>query len=862
MVEILAPAGSFTTFLVALRAGADAIYLGGKDFGARKMAANFDREELEQAVRAAHVCGVKVYVTVNTLVADEELKDMREYLLFLDSIAVDAIIVQDVGVLAIARQVVPNMELHASTQMTIHNAEGVRFWGRQGISRVALARELALDDIAEIMAASKETGVEIEVFVHGALCICYSGQCLLSSLIGGRSGNRGMCAQPCRLPYTLVDKYGQAVKLSSKNDEVGEYLLSPKDLQAIDILPKLIAMGVHSFKIEGRMKKEEYVYTVTSAYKRAVQAYFAHAVNTDFAQDKKDVAQVFNRGFNTAYLDDNITKEMMSDKRPNNRGVLVGRVESFDKIKNTITVHWSEAVRKGDAIEIWVKVGGRVVLKADEFYTAEGASEESKAGSVSTINLKERVFLSVGDRIFRTVSSVIVDRVAPFCENIESSEGFLPVSIAIEARLGEPLLVTVRDNKGHFGAGRSDKIIETAQKRALEKTSLSSQAAKLGGTLFVTAVEDVSCALEENLFLPLSEINTARRNAIDALEECILEHGRKEKYKRLENFWSIRSFAAIDDSDTEVREQLRKKKLSQKECEKSKMCLTVAVDTFQKAEAALNNGADRIVFAGEALNQPLPSLADIERTVELVRAKEKEIVLALPRLAKGVEAVEMSERLENYVSYVPDGILVPQAGMVDAVRAAIGKAPVDILGDWPLNIYNSEAYNFWMKLGLAQITLSPELTIEQVESICKKHTGKTAIECIGHGRMPMMISEYCLLGALCGEKTINQGKENCSRPCLRGELFLRDRKDILFPVVGDSSCRMQIFNSRELCMLEYIERFERLAIDSLRLECKYAGIEQVAAWTALYRKALDGVPMAKYAEKNAVTRGHYFRGVV
>ena len=255
-IELLAPAGSWEALEAAVNAGADAVYMGGKAFGARQYASNFDREEMQKAVYFAHMHRVRLYITVNTLVDDSELGELADYLLFLSNVGIDGIIVQDLGVIRLARQIVPDLPLHASTQMTVTNSEGVKLAAEAGMERVVLARELSLEEINTICHG---TDTEIEVFIHGALCVCYSGQCLMSSLIGGRSGNRGRCAQPCRLPYKLVNEAGEDL-LSGK--DAGQYLLSPKDLNTLDILPQLIEAGVTSYKIEGRMKRPEYVAVV------------------------------------------------------------------------------------------------------------------------------------------------------------------------------------------------------------------------------------------------------------------------------------------------------------------------------------------------------------------------------------------------------------------------------------------------------------------------------------------------------------------------------------------------------------------------------------------------------------------------
>ena len=366
-IELLAPAGSWEALEAAVNAGADAVYMGGKAFGARAYASNFDKEEMTKAVYFAHMHRVRLYITVNTLVDDSELAELADYLLFLNNVGVDGIIVQDLGIIRLARQIVPELPLHASTQMTITNSSGVDFAVAAGMERSVLARELSLKEIE----AACSRGTEIETFIHGALCVCYSGQCLMSSLIGGRSGNRGRCAQPCRLPYKLLNAKGEDM-LEGK--DAGQYLLSPKDMNTLAILPQLIEAGVVSYKIEGLMKRPEYVAVVVDAYRRAIDSYKAGNYHVP-AEDLANIEQIFNRDFTTAYLTHRPGKEMMSDRRPNNRGVLVGRVTKLDKQHNKATVKLEKELHLGDGLEFWVSVGGRVGTTVTEMLKG-GASVE------------------------------------------------------------------------------------------------------------------------------------------------------------------------------------------------------------------------------------------------------------------------------------------------------------------------------------------------------------------------------------------------------------------------------------------------------------------------------------------------------
>jgi putative protease len=326
-IELLAPAGSKEAFYAAVNNGADAVYLGGKIFNARQFANNFSNEDLKEIIAYAHFHGVKVYITVNTLIADTEIKDLLEYLVFLRNSGVDAIITQDLGVAKLVKEYIPDLELHASTQMTIHNSPGVQFLKEQGFKRVVLSRECSLEDIKNI---HKEDKTELEVFIHGALCICYSGQCYMSSMIGGRSGNRGKCAQPCRLGYELMNDQGQ--KLT--DESFGKHLLSPKDLNTSEFLIELLEAGVTSLKIEGRMKRPEYVATVVRIYRQILDQYYAHEPISLTDENKRDLKQIFNRDFTSGYFIKNQGADLMSYKKPNNRGIFLGRVqETFPQKK-------------------------------------------------------------------------------------------------------------------------------------------------------------------------------------------------------------------------------------------------------------------------------------------------------------------------------------------------------------------------------------------------------------------------------------------------------------------------------------------------------------------------------------------------
>ncbi|MGN1049936.1 MAG: peptidase U32 family protein, partial [Selenomonadaceae bacterium] len=452
MVELLAPAGSREALLAAIEAGANAVYLAGTMFGARAYADNFDEEGLREAIRLAHLRNVLINVTVNTIVDDQELPKLKEYLKFLYDAGADAVLVQDMGVARVAHEVAPGLPLHASTQMTVHNLDGVRALEKLGFSRVVLSRELSLEAIRHICANAK---AEIEVFVHGALCVCYSGQCLMSSIIGGRSGNRGRCAQPCRLPYALIDEKGNDLL----GDAAGRYLLSPRDINAIELLPQLIDAGVASLKIEGRMKRPEYVAIVVDSYRRAIDSYYAGRFEVE-AKTSSRLAQIFNRDFTTAFMEKKQGRNMMSDKRPNNRGLMLGRVLFFDKESHRAILKLSAPLAEGDQVDFWVKVGGRVTANVKDMKLVMLPADSGKKGkSGMSINALKKAAsygqaaadAEAGMMVSLPVDSMVFehDRVFKVYDNrlMSWAGGFfkagapvrrIPLKVRVSAAVGEP----------------------------------------------------------------------------------------------------------------------------------------------------------------------------------------------------------------------------------------------------------------------------------------------------------------------------------------------------------------------------------------------------------------------------------------
>ncbi len=521
-LELLAPAGSYDAFISAVENGADAVYLGGKLFNARANADNFDLDELKKIVEYAHLRDVKIYLTFNTLINDEEMKEALKYAYDIYEIGVDAVIVQDLGLAYVLHKYIPNLILHASTQMTVYNLEGVKQLKDLGFKRVVLARELSLDEIKYIC---DNTDVEIEVFVHGALCVCYSGQCLMSSMIGDRSGNRGKCAQPCRMQYELLED-GKKI--------TDGYLLSPKDLSAIDILKNF--PNVTSLKIEGRMKSPEYVAVVVSKYRKYLDEGYI------LSEDKDELKQIFNRGgFTTAYLEKKQGSSMMCYEKPKNWGIYLGKVESYDWRK-CITLDNKARVNIGDGIEVW------------------NGSNESPSTIVTEINgnrigrIKGKI--NVGDKVYKT-SDKKLNQMA----RESFSRGFVrkkEVSVRVLIKENTPVKILVDDEEYI-----SNIIPQIAQNQPLTEKVVSEQIKKTGNTPF--EIKNIDIELDENLFLTLKDLNEIRRGAFAKYEERIISGiARSIKKKPLESIDNReKSLKRVSVNILELKEEHLKIKLNE-----------------------------------------------------------------------------------------------------------------------------------------------------------------------------------------------------------------------------------------------------------------------------------------------------------
>jgi putative protease len=846
--ELLAPAGGMEAFVAAVENGADAVYLGARAFSARRYASNFSEKELEEVIDYAHLRGVRVYVTVNTLLKEEEVENALKLLSCLREMGTDAVIVQDLGLISLAKKHLPDLPLHASTQMTLHNSKGIEFVKKLGINRVVISRESSLEEIKRI---KERTGTEIEVFIHGALCISYSGQCLLSSLIGGRSGNRGLCAQPCRKRYRLYCE-GKLVKTT------GSYLLSPKDLNTTSGLGALIKAGIESFKIEGRMKRPEYVAGVVRIYRRLIDRYLENPEGYSVSEEEQEaLTQLFNRGFTQGYFFENPRWELMSRESPQNRGIPAGTIIGYDSRSNRIRVRLSLALSVGDGImvesaELSPEDKGKII---SSMYTRKGQIYSAQTGDIIEIPFDSKV--QSGSTVYRTYDKKLMDSLKK-----ESESGDLrpkiPVFITATIALGRPIKFEIKDKDSNTVTIESEYIVEKAKKQPTSKAQIEKQLSKLGNTLFEAAELHVS--MEKDVFIPVGQLNELRTKAIEQLENLRISRWKRKPLENLQFFESGERIGQKTEEKTG-----KKAEETIQENTPMRPLLSISVYSLEGLEEALEGGADRIYF-GEGLfrrpeiaGQKESSVKRLEAVFEMAVAETqkvgKKIYISTPKVVKDSEMKSVEKTFSRVKELGADGVLVSNLGTLGLAKAE----NIPFIADSPLNIFNSHTSALLLHEGAQMAVISPELTLEELKSVASYGPA----ECIVHGRLELMESEHCLTGGLLGDS-----KGQCSAPCRSGKFTLIDEKNYEFPLLMDYECRMHILNSRSLCMLEYVPEILESGISSLRVET--LGMEspdEIRRVTQAYRNAIDAYLERKKEHESCeklgkgFTTGHYFRGV-
>ena len=806
--ELLAPAGSPEALEAAISAGADAVYLSGKRFGARKFAANFDEDAMARAIDYAHLRGVSVYVTVNTLIRENEINDVATYLQKLYKMGADAVLLQDLGAALLATRIVPEMAKHASTQMTIHNRQGVTWAAGHGFSRAVLAREVGLDEIEEMGREmrpgpgekSKPEQIGLEVFVHGALCYSYSGQCLLSSAIGGRSGNRGMCAQPCRKPYVLLrgtkDRYGRPSSMAAVPQE-GRYLISTRDLCVYRHLERIIHAPIKSLKIEGRMKSAEYVAIVTSIYKRALRE--ARAARwSPSSEDERDLALSFNRGFTEGYLLG--AGDIMGREMSDNRGVLIGSVASFDAQRGEASVRLTGSICpvKGDGL----------VFQSPDSETGLVVQRAAQKDGLLKLITPERV--RPGAKVYLTGSTSLAKRAQ---EIIASAKTQIPLDLSLTWQEETPLLEAVLPD-GQSVLVRASFRMEKAKIRPTSREQIESQLRRTGQTPFL--VRKIDMDYSGDLFAPLSALNQLRRDLLERVQEALLKKRRPTEEKAQLAGDNLNEFLA------EINQPASAATVSSVGRAPS---LAVYADSLETVRGAVEGGCQRVYFEPVLGREKNDRAAKAGRLIYEAKAicGRVPLIWKWPRITSS-DFLEFAGRL-----LAPERIDAIMVENVGAVQEALESGPgLHVLGASGLNVCNHLAVQA-LAPPLELITLSPELSYRQLfgtVAAVRRHSNQAKMELLVQGSLEVMVARDCMpLPA-----------RAVSGP---GEFWgLQDMRRI-FPLRLDDDNRTHIFNSAETCLLDQMPEIFAIGLDGVALDARGRTEDYAREMSEIYRKAID-----------------------
>jgi U32 family peptidase len=754
--ELLAPAGSWECVRAAVSNGADAIFFGLPTLNARIRADNFTEEDLPELIRYVHDRGVKAYVTLNTLVFTDELPLVERFLILLHQCGVDAAIVQDLGLCELARRVVPDFPIHASTQMTLTSPEGLSFARSLGITRAVLARELSLRELEKFQ---KENVLPIEVFVHGALCVAYSGQCLTSEALGQRSANRGECAQACRLPYQLlVDDV-----LRDLGDK--RYLLSPQDLAAVAEIPRLIELGIESFKIEGRLKSPEYVAAVCQVYRKAIDAAFPVT-----AADAYKLEMTFSRGLYSGWFHGVNHQKLVHARYGKKRGPFIGRIQSVGK--DHVEILAETPLSPGDGI----------------VFDTGGDTDREQGGRLYQISNNRLYFehhkidfsrLRKGDRLWKT-DDPRLER-----ELQKSFKQDLPlqtqvIDIRVEGRAGSPLALTVL-YKGQTHSVTSLTPLQVAEKKPLTEEILREKLGRLGDTAFHLGL--LECCLEGEVMLPLSELNRLRRELVEQLSATNKIPAPKPMVVESALKHLLRSIQASPEHPTPSGVEL------------ITLCRNMA-----QIEVALEAGIQTVYV----------DLEDIRRyreAVNLVRQQGKaHVFLATPRIQKAGEQ-GFFKVIENAA---PDGVLIRNLGALSYFKSS----PLRKIGDFSLNVANPLTASVLMRESLDYLTLSYDLNVDQVLTLLGQAPPQW-FELTLHQHIPMFHMEHCVFAAFLSEGTDHT---NCGRPCDRHRIKLRDRVGAEHPVKADVGCRNTVFHQKAQSGADFYQSLRKAGLKRFRIE--------------------------------------------
>jgi putative protease len=819
--ELLAPAGDWEFVKAAVENGADAIYFGLDKFNARMRANNFTEADLPKLMEFLHRRGVKGYITFNTLVFENELAEAEQFLRAIIAAGVDAAIVQDVGICKLIRELSPDFPIHASTQMTVTSAAGIDFARDLGCNLVVLARECSIAEIDNINSALRtpHSALPLEVFVHGALCVAYSGQCLTSESLGGRSANRGECAQACRMPYDLISD-GQPVPLGDKR-----YLLSPQDLSGLEVLPELVRAGVASLKIEGRLKSPEYVASITRVYRKALDDLrFTNddlrvadpaARQSEIVNRKYEVEMSFSRGLFTGWFGGTDNQKLVHARFGKKRGVYLGEVKKI--VRDGVIVNLAAPLKPGDGI---VFDAGRPDEKEEGGRIYEMENPRFKLPGVTLTELRfgngqiDFLRVHVGDKLWKTNDPELDKRLRQSFAG-DTPRFQRPIEIEVHGLAGKPLTVIARDESGHVAKVESAMPLAKAEKVPLTEEKLRDQLGRLGGTPF--KLGDLKNFLSGEVMIAVSELNRLRREFVAELEKLRAQPKRWQLKKR-----EARSAVCVIKSGAGAVPIPHPALLTPH--------LIVLVRNLAQLEAALKCGVTTVYCEFEDPKKYREAVTLFHTAFGCKSEtgnRKPEFFVAPPRIFKpGDEWI-----LKQVRSCNADGYLVRN---YDHLKFF---ADTRRVGDFSLNVANRVTADYFKNhFGLERVTASYDLNVTQLDALLQA-APPDWFEVTIHQHMPMFHMEHCVFCAF-----LSTGKDfhDCGRPCDVHDVRLRDRVGAEHPLKADAGCRNTVFNSQAQTGAEFVERLLALGVKNFRVEFLNEAPEEVVRTITKYRQLLRG----------------------
>ena len=829
--ELLSPAGSLDAARAAIANGADAIYLGAERFNARDDGAQLTLEELDQACRLAHSRGARVYLTLNTLIKPAELADALGLLGECIDRGIDAVIVQDLGLVRLIRRVYPTLEIHGSTQMTVHDGAAAAVLERLGVQRVVLARENTLDDIRVIRSAVP--GLSLESFVHGALCISYSGQCYMSGMISERSANRGSCAQSCRKDYKLTNS------ITGETLDTG-FLISARDLAAHEHLEELAEAGIRTIKVEGRKKKPEYVATVTKSYRTFLDQ-LAKGEHVQPLAHAGDLVQIFSRGFTGGMYGGRAGRDYITRDQPDNRGVDIGAVIGW--ARGGLFVELQTPLAVGDGIALEPPHGEEGTVTG---FTISAVRTLSTANDLTRQVVDARTPIPNGWRVVRTSHAALLNRARESFASLAAPARGRKTRVDVRAfgSAGSPLKLLFSADGDHVEV-RTEIPLAPAHKRALDQAQLREQLGRMGETPFVLGSVDDQ-ALTSGLFLPVSELNGLRQRAI---EQLMVRRDWAQQAERAERAARIETAVFTDDSVTHSSTAI-----SFASDSAPSFVLAADVCRLEDAYAAADAGATEIAL-DPFLRHPLPPVTRVAALASAMAARGVAFRLRTPTIVRPDERRVLDKWLA-----LGTPILTGHLGLL----AELAREGRDVVGDYALNVFNQHTADEMFALGASRLVLSVELTGDEIARVTAPRHG-LGFDTLIYGRPEGMTIEHCVLSAAFDRKPAT-----CRDLCVRDHPLVQitDAAGYTFAVATDSSCRNRLLHSRPIEGSEFLPRLWSTGLRAYRMLFNVPG-DPVAEITARYHEALEALASGATPNVAAVralvgsqfTRGHFARAV-